>query len=142
VAARLAEDQESGNTGGEARPERGLAVKRPMMIDAIAQRNAAAKVKDSGIPSSHNNKPLPNSMGPPRFTFLKARSHITPADSAVAFDAGKPGCDQRASSTVQVIPIRHSGQRSDKDLFAGLRVDQGSGHYNRKERGQCDRPVV
>jgi hypothetical protein len=34
------------------------------------------------------------------------------------------------------------GQRSDKDLFAGLRVDQKSGHYNRKERCQCGRPVV
>ena len=57
----------------------------------------------SGIPSSHNNKPLPNPMGPPRFTFLKARSQITPADSAVAFDAGRPGCDQRASSTSRMM---------------------------------------
>jgi hypothetical protein len=37
--------EESGGAGDEAGGRGGVAVKRPMMIDAIAKRKAAAKVK-------------------------------------------------------------------------------------------------
>ena len=43
--AGLAQVQEPGGSCGEAGGGGGLAVKRPMMIDAIAKRKAAAKVK-------------------------------------------------------------------------------------------------
>ena len=43
--AGLAQVQESRGSCGEAGGRGGVAVKRPMMIDAIAKRKAAAKVK-------------------------------------------------------------------------------------------------
>jgi len=43
--AGLAQVQESRGSCGEAVGRGGVAVKRPMMIDAIAKRKAAAKVK-------------------------------------------------------------------------------------------------